>query len=244
MSLVTGTAFLAIVYILGYSYLKKEIPAWSLRGFGKLQNDWGFVYAMSVAVGYIASLAVYFNTDNNVYAMAMTGIFAAAGTAVGYSDAVTMKAPQEITDFAFRLLVPGAILGIAFNLVPMQGYTFFQGFPFFLNPAVDATVQMLLFLVIPTILVFSNMGFGDVRFLYIAGWGASWWMGINSFVYIFGAAAALQLVCSLVLGRIFNWGEMRPQKKSWLNPKGKERRATPFLPVLAITFIAGLVLAS
>lgn len=262
MQILSGITFLSIVFIASWYYTKQYIPEWNLRDFGVFRDEWPLIYKVSAAVGYVVSIGVELHT-HNVYAMVLTGFLAYSLTFAGYTDAVTFKAPEEFQVFGYFLLIPGAILGLFFQIIPLKRdaleyidnisgainyltsgvYPASPGLLMSLPPVVGAAIQLfaLLFVITLVYVYVSGIGMADTRAFFLAAYALSWWMGMGAFLYMFYAGVILQLLM-FIPATIFKWGYMRKRPKSWLNPKGKPRRATPWLPLIATGFIAGMVL--
>lgn len=250
--MITITPFLGliIVYFASWFVLKPHFEAWNLRGFERFHDHWRQIFTGAGIISFLVSVYTYvamIHSDQLVkhdaagWITLTIGIMTFILCFVSYTDWFTRKAPDEMTSLGNYLFIPIAILGISLGNS--------KGVPPHLLPiivsniAADGWLQLGVWTALMVVLFVAagnGMGWADTKILFMVGFALSWWIGADYMIWFMIIACLLQLLLAIP-SHFFNWGAMKPRKKSLFNPKGMPRRALPFLPVLSFTFIVGSI---
>jgi hypothetical protein len=227
--LLAGLVLVAVLEVGGWLVDKNHV-AWEMRGFEKLTGQWRKIHWFSAAISVVAALTAYGLTQNPVIFMIL-GIVSYVLAFSGWVDLITFKAPVEIFHLGLYALAPILVFGLlAPGLVP-EREALFLGNDALFQFGFAAGLAALLFIMA---LLLGGLGLSDVRAFWVLAFGFGWWFGIGSIINLLLISAVLQVVVA-VLGNIFKWGELLE------NPlrKGKKSRATPWLPMIALSYIVG-----
>ncbi len=120
-------AFIPILYIASYWYLKPHISEWSEpdRGFKIFENEWKKIFTItgSIATG-IAALLILFTPANALTSISIASV--AGFLLIGaYTDSLTSKVPSEISSWMFWVALftgGGALIANSFNVTDNQRF--------------------------------------------------------------------------------------------------------------------------
>lgn len=139
------------------------------------------------------------------------------------------------------------------------GYTAISGLRGLDDPYWQAVgVKLLTTFVFISIVMLFDVFFGhliggaDMKAMYAAGFGLTWWVGFYSLIIFMLAGFVIQALLHIV-GKPLGIGEMRtvkngPIRQLWVKSRAKDKTnvptthealALPFLPVLVISFVGG-----
>jgi prepilin signal peptidase PulO-like enzyme (type II secretory pathway) len=220
-------------------FLKRHTSAWSEeeRGFKPLESKWRYLFYYSLLGGWVLSMLGGFLSNWNLYAMVLLGVISYVLIFSTITDIIVHKAPKEVARYGIyiSLVVSGLAIFDQFwnktgGLVNPETLRLFP----FVDTIWEAQLYTVLaWLAVPLILILvsrGGLGMADVRLLILVGVGLSWWVGLMNMLVAFFIANVLQ-VLAFIPGQKLNWGRMIER------PNGKSRRAIPFIPALAISFL-------
>lgn len=233
--------FVAPAVMLGLAglWFKRYVPAWSSeeRGFVGLEKHWSKIFYFSWIGGWAASMLAGYLSGGNLFAVFIFAILVYALIFSSYTDIIVHKAPKEVARYAIIAVLPFAAAAIYFQgLINYSGDTLFNQFNYF-GPDI-ASSQLIAFgvwMLIPVIMLIvsgGGLGMADIRLFVLFGVSLSWWVGIMGMFIMFFVANVIQIV-SFIPAQKYNWGTMITLKN------GKTKRAVPFIPALAASFIIG-----
>lgn len=118
-------AFIPIVFIASYLYIRPFIPAWSVptRGFQPFEKQWPKIFIGGAAVSILTTvLLLSFTPINSITAITL-GTISGLLLIAGYTDSIVYKVPAELSELTIRA---SFILGI--------GTLIYNGFFYSDNP--------------------------------------------------------------------------------------------------------------
>lgn len=222
-------------------FFKKNVATWSTeeRGFVGLERHWDKIFYSSWAGGWGAGIIAGVLTGGNIYAVMIFAILTYVLIFSSYTDIIVHKAPKEVARVGILSILPFAALSI---WGPASGsVNLFNTEAFLVLTRITVnipTMQLIAFgiwMAIPIIMFIvsrGGLGMADIRLFVLFGVSLSWWIGIIGMFIIFFIANLIQ-VLAFIPAQKYNWGQMITLKN------GKTKRAVPFIPALAVSFIIG-----
>lgn len=223
-------------------FLHKHITEWSTesRGFKALESKWRYIFYYSFIGGWVLSILAGFLSDFNLYLMLILGILSFVLIFSTITDVIVHKAPKEVARYGIYASMLVAGLAISDNIWNQSSLlnnivhpSILHLFPFASTIGEAQLYTIGLWLLVPLLLLLvsrGGIGMADVRLLILAGISLSWWVGLMNMIVAFFIANLIQ-VLAFIPGQKFNWGRMIER------PNGKQRRAIPFIPALAVSFL-------
>jgi hypothetical protein len=238
---------LIVMYLVTYVTLIKETNEWEWRGFGRFKGQWGKIFFFSSLSSIAVAGAALWKTwdpvtgTGNFWVVLVLGVLAYVLSFAAWTDAHVSLAPSPITSLGNWLLFPIAIIGIITANSADNPMEVFQNSFLPMNLVLGAVINLLVWMLVPVLLFFfagAGMGWADIKALFMVGFGLAWWVGLDQMFWLMIISCTGQIVVHQLAG-VFHWGTLKPQKRSFLNPKGKPRWALPWLPVLSFVFVIG-----
>jgi hypothetical protein len=236
-----------VLFILSLS-LQRHIPEWEVkgRGFESLHYDWVNVFTYSFIFSFIFGMLTWYLSEGSIILLVLGTLVSYTMVFSSYTDLKVHKAPREVSNYSFVIaaVFVAITLIMSYNVdyysevnVMVDRTVFFQPLYVFDNIVYNQLFNMgMWFLIIVIIQLVSRGGLGmaDVRIFMLLGVSLSWWIGFSNMLILFAALNILQALV-FIPGTIFKWGTMITL------PSGKERRAIPFIPVISVVSLAGVL---
>lgn len=233
--------FIAPAVLLGLAGLlfKRYVAEWSTeeRGFVGLEKHWSKIFYFSWAGGWGAAILAGVLSGGNIFAVFLFAILAYVLIFSSYTDIIVHKAPKEVARYGIVSALPIAALAIwQHGLMNYGGDTLLTRFVYFgANITASQLIALAVWLAIPIIMFFvsgGGLGMADIRLFVFFGVTLSWWVGIMGMFVMFFIANLIQII-SFIPAQKYGWGQMITLKS------GKTKRAVPFIPALAASFLIG-----
>jgi hypothetical protein len=236
-----------ILFIISFS-LQRHIPEWEVegRGFESLHYDWVNLFTYSFVFSFIFGMLTWYMSEGSIILLILSSVVSYTLFFSSYTDLKVHKAPREVSNYSFVIasFFVALTLIMSYNTdyysevnVMVDRTVFFQPLYVFENIIHNQLLNMFMwFLIIFIIQLVSRGGLGmaDVRIFMLLGVSLSWWVGFSNMLILFAALNILQALI-FIPGTIFKWGTMITL------PSGKERRAIPFIPVISVVSLAGVL---
>ena len=271
----TGALLSALVVLLvavfAYYHTRQYWPAWEQKEgkeerFGRLAGQWPLLYQVSGAVAVFVTFFTYVHmaplgVGVQSYASLVVGIITFFMVFMGWTDLYTMKAPREMAAVCLWFIIPLGLTGVILGQYALPNQEFISFF--YQNPYLDHWVQFIAYLFVLALIhmfVPSNqLGDGDVKALWIVGFGLEPLVGFIPAAYFWGFAAVIQVLSLFIFAPLFGWGKVvhDPMKKSRMAINrlvsrlfrtkrelipAYNSRATPLLPAIGLASVAGTLL--
>lgn len=222
--------------VLMHFYTVKSIPAWNARGFGDAGLNWRKTVISALALSLVAGVATALTSGGVLgFIMAVFAYFAVVAIA---TDLSVMKIPfgLSVVTYLAPLLTAPLWFSVAdkFSLIAW------------------AVLCVLMYLLA---LIRGGIGMADIRILFFALTGLSWWVGIMPLTYSLIVACILQIVLMLATQKSSAFGVSKVEGDATIIDsetkelrgegvkEGKKKKHSPFGPALIISFMGASVYA-
>lgn len=130
--------------------MKKDIPAWTARGFETFNDEWLKIFLGGAVFGSIIATLTWFVRDYNTLSALLLGLFASLGGMAAYTDSIIRKVPLELIHYLCYISLAGMIAVV-----------------FGANSDTVRTMYGLdgLYMRVPLEAIMTNLGFGAVMLL-------------------------------------------------------------------------------